>query len=175
MRFIWECDPRDFNLLTSFVLKLPICPYSSGVKLYLRCYIRRLVPSVPPSIHPLTIMSITRQLEHYIPPGIIFVVQALSLNILPIVGISYALLTVTGNIFTISLPRHVFWAILFASVPTIYILNIFVHETRKRLGARAIHAALPPTWDGKLPGNYDILKQSLDVISSGYIGIFSKL
>ena len=97
-------------------------------------------------------------------------IHALLTNILPTVGGAYAFIVGAKHVTDTRLPSYVTWTFLAASVPITYSLKVFMLEIRNKRRAKALGATLAPRWDGRLPGNYDLLKEFLTRIDNGYLG-----
>ena len=116
-------------------------------------------------------MALHRHPERFLSPGVYFLIRILAGNILPIFGVTYLSIVVLQSILSVTLPLFVVWGVVLTSVPLFYTTVVVFFEFRKRQRAKALGAALPPTWDGKLIGNYDILKLNLESIANGYLGM----
>ncbi|KAI0637982.1 cytochrome P450 monooxygenase pc-2 [Trametes polyzona] len=56
------------------------------------------------------------------------------------------------------------------SIPGAYALRIVARDIRIRRAARRTGTILPPRWDGRLIGNFDLLQHTIKGFQSGYVG-----
>ena len=107
----------------------------------------------------------------FVPPGVSFLTRVLATKALPIIGGGYVAITVLEHVFDVSLSKYATWSALAASVPLVVLVRSCTYEWKKRSRAKALGASLAPVWNGRLPGNYDVLQHMLDKIENGYIGM----
>lgn len=104
-----------------------------------------------------------------LPAGIPFLIRGVLLTSIPPLFI-YASAQLLQQFAEISLPT---WAIIIAavcSVPLSSAFRIWSRYWRVSRDARRMGATLPPSWEGKSIGNFDLLQALMQDFKSGYVG-----
>lgn len=112
----------------------------------------------------------TFQHRSHLPPGVAFILHKLATKVFPIVGGGYATFTALDAALGVSLPPYVTWAALSTAVPVVIAVRVWLHGWSVRRRAAKLGAAIAPTCDGKLPGNYDVLNDFMEEFENGYLG-----
>lgn len=110
--------------------------------------------AILPRAHSLAL----RQFAHFIFPAAVFVTCLLFIN-------RHSARTI---------PK---WAIALAatvSIPPYHILRAWFQYWRNASQAARFGAVLPPRWDGKLPGNWDLLMGLNNAVENGYLSEFGQ-
>ena len=110
------------------------------------------------------------QSASHLPPGVAFILHTLATKVAPIVGGGYVTLATLDAAFDIALPAPITWTVLSTSVPVVLIARAWWQSWRTRRNAKRLGAVLIPVWEGKLPGNYDRLKEMMEEFEHGYPG-----
>ncbi|KAH9849996.1 cytochrome P450 monooxygenase pc-2 [Lenzites betulinus] len=102
-------------------------------------------------------------------PGLRFLARGLAINLIPAscVWLLSRLLTFYNGV-CLSGPAIFIGA--FLSIPGAYALRVVFKNVGARWRAKRIGASLPSRWDGRLPGNWDILQHTLERFKNGYVG-----
>ena len=109
----------------------------------------------------------------YLPPGVPFILHTLATKVLPIVGGGYATITALDAAFGVSLPNFITWTVLSTAVPVVFAARTWLHTRKTRRRAAQFGATIIPSYDGKLPGNYDVLTFFMEEFQNGYLGMLS--
>ncbi|KAH9918439.1 cytochrome P450 [Fomitopsis serialis] len=100
-------------------------------------------------------------------PGVLFLLQNSTSVIIP-PTVVFVILTWQNY-----LPTSLVWALTLAAAPFFIAARIHqryrsIHHALSRSGA-----TLPPRWDGKLPGHFDVMQEMVDSLNQGYPGDFA--
>ena len=109
-------------------------------------------------------------LSEVVPPGVPFVLRGLMVLSIP----PFALLSaykLLSSFFTFALPL---WALVLAclfSIPAALAIFVWIRDWKQARDAAARGAILPPSWQGKLPANLDIMAKLAGATKTGYPGM----
>nr|BED42918.1 cytochrome P450 monooxygenase [Trametes versicolor] len=103
-------------------------------------------------------------------PGLRLILRFFVHSLIPVssVWLLSRLLTVYNESLHISSGLVALAAIL--SIPALFTFRIVLKNLRTRRAAQRMGAILPPRWDGRSFGNFDILQHTVDRFQNGYIG-----
>lgn len=104
-----------------------------------------------------------------VPPGLPDTIRRGSIMLSP-VAVILSLSHVLRMAFNVKL--HVIFIALAAivSIPIVIWLRLFLWRLRVRLAVKRTGTVLPPSWDGRSFGNYDLLQYALERFHNGYPG-----
>lgn len=106
-----------------------------------------------------------------IPPGLPFLFRSLAvLSVPPIVV--YGGSRILRNHFALTFPTWLLILLSILSIPLVGAFKIWYKAHTIRQSAARLGATFPPTWQGKLPGNIDLLQQLLTGFRNGYPGMY---
>lgn len=108
-------------------------------------------------------------------PGLRLILRFFVNNLIPVssVWLLSRLLTVYNESLHISSGLVALAA--FLSIPTLFAFRIAFKNLRTRRAAQRMGAILPPRWDGRSLGNFDILQHTVDRFQNGYIGKWARV
>lgn len=105
-----------------------------------------------------------------IPPGVPFLVRNLAaLSVPPI--IVFGATRILRNHLDLILPGWLVVILSILSIPFFAAIKIWHKNYTMRQSAARLGATFPPQWQGKLPGNFDLLKELLNGFRYGYPGM----
>ncbi|KAH9849997.1 cytochrome P450 monooxygenase pc-3 [Lenzites betulinus] len=104
-----------------------------------------------------------------VPPGFVYTIRQGSIIFSPAV-VTLLLSRLLRIVFGVQL--HVIPVALIAivSVPAVVWGRLSLARRRVRLAAKRVGAVLPPSWEGKSFGNFDLLNYALERFANGYLG-----
>lgn len=106
----------------------------------------------------------------HLTPGVSFITRILATKLLPIVGCAYTTAAALRAAFRVSAPIYIIWTASIAAIPLTLIIQTRIATIRNARRAAESGAVLVPSWHGKLPGNYDLLKFFMNEFENGYPG-----
>ncbi|KZT68533.1 cytochrome P450 [Daedalea quercina L-15889] len=71
------------------------------------------------------------------------------------------------------MPSFLVWVLAFASAPLFVITRALLHCRSVQRAAVGSGATMPPRWDGRLPGHFDVMQEMVDSLNKGYPGEFA--
>ncbi|KAL7282246.1 hypothetical protein ACG7TL_003715 [Trametes sanguinea] len=104
-----------------------------------------------------------------VPPGLPFVARILTISLVP-AAVVLLLARLCRVYFGIELPTGAIGTVAVLSLPATFALRLQWREWRVRRAAERLGAILPPRWDGRAPGNLDLLKHVIERFENGYLG-----
>ncbi|KAH9834523.1 cytochrome P450 [Rhodofomes roseus] len=104
-----------------------------------------------------------------LPPGILFLIQN-SVTVVVPPAVVYAVLTWQHYL---NLSCTLVWTLTLASAPLFVAARISQRYRAIYRAASRAGAILPPRWDGKLPGHFDVMQEMVDTLNKGYPGDFA--
>ncbi|TBU49014.1 cytochrome P450 monooxygenase pc-2 [Dichomitus squalens] len=110
-----------------------------------------------------------KSLVSRLPPGLPLILQALSINALPVAVIITAsrFLYIHNNV---KIPTTLVVLAALVSIPAVYAARIIYRSWSIKRRAARMGAVLPPVWKGKSFGSLDVLKYGLELVRKGYPG-----
>ncbi|TBU32981.1 cytochrome P450 monooxygenase pc-2 [Dichomitus squalens] len=110
-----------------------------------------------------------KSLVSRLPPGLPLILQALSINALPVAVVITAsrFLYIHNNV---KIPTTLVVLAALVSIPAVYAARIIYRSWSIKRRAARMGAVLPPVWKGKSFGSLDVLKYGLELVRKGYPG-----
>lgn len=103
-----------------------------------------------------------------LPPGVSFLLQTLWI-FAAFAALTFSVLTWQTYCY---IPIVLIWAFTLASAPLLVATRIRLRYGFIRAAAKRCGAVLPPKWDGRLPGDFDIMQEMMTSLNNGYPGVF---
>lgn len=104
-----------------------------------------------------------------VPPGFVYTIRQGSIIFSPAV-VTLLLSRVLRIVFGVQLHVILVALIAIVSVPAVVWARLSLARRRVRLAAKRVGAVLPPSWEGKSFGNFDLLNYALERFANGYLG-----
>ncbi|EPS96209.1 hypothetical protein FOMPIDRAFT_1130934 [Fomitopsis schrenkii] len=104
-----------------------------------------------------------------LPPGVSFLLQTLWI-FAAFAALTFSVLTWQTYCY---IPIVLIWAFTLASAPLLVATRIRLRYGFIRAAAKRCGAVLPPKWDGRLPGDFDIMQEMMTSLNNGYPGDFA--
>ncbi|KAI0729732.1 cytochrome P450 [Fomitopsis betulina] len=103
-------------------------------------------------------------------PGIRFLLQTSWTKFAALAAFTFGLLTWQTYI---CIPAALIWVLALASAPLLFATRIHLRYRNIRAAANRCGAVLPPKWDGRLLGDFDIMQEMVESLNNGYPGDFA--
>lgn len=101
-------------------------------------------------------------------PGIRFLLQTSWTKFAALAAFTFGLLTWQTYI---CIPAALIWVLALASAPLLFATRIHLRYRNIRAAANRCGAVLPPKWDGRLLGDFDIMQEMVESLNNGYPGM----
>ncbi|KAJ3013411.1 hypothetical protein NUW54_g1605 [Trametes sanguinea] len=104
------------------------------------------------------------------PPGLSFLLGRLAIYFAPAMAVAVIIKALIDVLLDVEVSNTLIIVATLLSVPAEYASRILFHSWSVRRRAASLGAILPPRWDGRSVGNFDLLTDFLDRFHSGYLG-----
>ncbi len=103
-------------------------------------------------------------------PGLRLILRFFVNNLIPVSSVWLLSRLLTAYNESLHIPTALVVLAAFLSIPATFSFRIVLKNLRTRRAAKRMGAILPPRWDGRSFGNFDLLQHTVDRFQNGYIG-----